>query len=88
MKSKAANPRPAKFRVELTDLAQGQPNYAFIQRAEIEVPDSAPALEIVQAAKRALGIRPDAKSRNSKIRDSIEIRFPGAALIAFVDYIG
>lgn len=60
-----------------------------VSRATANIPRNASPGEAAKAAKAALGIRQDAKTRQSVLGGELKIAFPPkAALVAFVTFNG
>jgi hypothetical protein len=74
------------YTVELSNLLPSGDPGARIARASFLAEESTPLRDLIPAAKEAIGIRPSAKTRQVKIRNLIEIRFPSSAgLIAYLE---
>jgi hypothetical protein len=72
-----------RFSLELTDTFGGEANYSWVQREEIELPPGSSDLQVVRAAKRALGLSGVRCSR-SELGETIELRPYGACVVAFI----
>lgn len=60
-----------------------------VSRASVNIPRNASPGEAARAAKLALGIKPDARTRQSVLGGELKIAFPPqAALVAFVTFNG
>jgi hypothetical protein len=72
-----------KYLCELTDTFGGGPNYSWVIREEISLPDSASDLSVVRAAKAALGLS-GVRCRRSDLGDLLELRPYGSCSVVFI----
>ena len=72
-----------KYLCELTDTFGGDPNYSWVIREEISLPDSASDLSVVRAAKAALGLS-GVRCRRSDLGDLLELRPYGSCSVVFI----
>jgi hypothetical protein len=74
---------PLTFDCELTDTFGGEPNYSWVQRAQIELPDGASDRQIVTAGKAALGLT-GVRCRTESIGDCFQLYPYGSCAVAFI----
>jgi hypothetical protein len=72
-----------KIKCELTDTFGGEANYAWVRRAEIDLPDNASDLLIMRRCKSALGLA-NVRCKKSDIGEVVELRPVGSCTIAFI----
>lgn len=82
----------AKFNVELTDTFSGEPNYSWVRRAVVEVPDAgfyhnarSEQAQIMRAAKAAVGLT-GVPGRTEAYGDSFTFRPRGLLQVMFVTF--
>ena len=81
------NEKQIKFSLELTDTFGGEPNYAWVRRGEITLPEDATERQIVRAAKRAFGLT-GLRARKESYGDLISLDFApsGVCQILFITF--
>lgn len=75
-----------RFMVEMTDLFNGEINYAWVKREEIEG-EGLTDLALVRRAKKVLGVG-GWRTRTSKIGDDLRLDFVGGSRVAFISFQG
>ena len=73
-----------RWTVEYTDTFGGEANYAWAERATIELPHSATRATIMRAAKRATGLA-GVRGRTSDYGEGYEFRPFGSCTVLFVE---
>ena len=68
---------------EMTDTFSGEPNYAWVRRAVIELPDTASDRQVVIAAKAALSIT-GVRCTRSERSDGVQLDLVGACVRVFI----
>lgn len=74
-----------RFDVELTDTFGGDPNYSWVLRATIEVPEGASQALVMRHAKKAMGIN-GAAGKTTSYGDTYEFRPYGICEVMFVTF--
>ena len=72
------------YEIEFTDTFGGEPNYSWVRRAKFHAPENAGRPLLIRRAKRALGLT--GRHIASDYGDVIELRFPGACVVAFISW--
>ena len=72
-----------RFDCVLTDTYGGQPNYGWVRRETVTLPDQATNRSVIMAAKAALGLT-GLRCRTSPVGEGWELRPSGTATVAFV----
>lgn len=73
-----------KCNVTLTDTFGGDPNYSWVKRAVIDVPDGAPQARIMRAAKEAVGMN-GIRGKTEDTGSFYEFRPFGICQVMFVE---
>jgi hypothetical protein len=74
---------PLTLDCEFTDTFAGEANYAWVRRAEVELPDGATDRAIVRAGKAALGLT-GCRCRTVNHGEQWELRPVGSLTVAFI----
>lgn len=72
------------FCVEMTDTFGGEPNYCWVRRAQLELPDDSSDARVIRAAKRALGI--SGRHVKTSYGDTLQLRVVGACIVIFIEW--
>jgi hypothetical protein len=73
-----------RWQAELTDLFNGEANYAWVRRETFTLPDTSTDLGAVRVAKRRLGIA-GLRCRRERWGDTIVLRPIGWSVIVFIE---
>lgn len=73
-----------KIKCELTDTFGGEPNYSWVRRAEIEVPEDASESLIVRRSKKTLGLS-GVRCRKSTYCGIIRLVPTNSCTVAFIN---
>lgn len=71
------------YQVELTDTFSGEPNYSWVKRTTIVLPDSHTQLQLVRTAKKAIGLT-NVRCNVSTYGDDVQLTPRGQCLVCFV----
>jgi hypothetical protein len=74
-----------KLNIEYTDTFGGEANYSWVRRETVELPEEATRLQIIRAAKAALGLT-GVRCGVANLGDMYEIRPNGSCTVAFVTF--
>lgn len=74
-----------KFNIEVTDTFNGEPNYCWVRRYTLEVPQAASRGAIVRRAKRIAGWT-GKRCITVDYGDTIELRPMGECQVCFINY--
>lgn len=75
-----------KVLVEMTDTFGGEPNYSWVQRHTLDVPDGLHPRHVVRRAKRALSMQ-HVRCTRCEDADTITLRPHAWARIIFITYL-
>ena len=74
-----------KVNVEITDTFGYEPNYSWVRRYELDVPELMSDYAIVRRVKRAVGWS-GKRTTTTKYSDMIELRPYGECVVCFVTF--
>lgn len=72
------------YEIELTDTFGGEANYSWVRRGRFHAPDNAGRALLVRRGKKALNLTRRHVAHD--YGDTIELRFPGACVVAFISH--
>jgi hypothetical protein len=78
--------RHMKVDIEYTDTFAGEPNYSWVRRELLDLPEDSSETHVMMKAKNAVGIDANAKCDVSHYGDTIEIRPCDACTVVFVTF--
>lgn len=70
--------------IEVTDTFGGQPNYSWVERSKLRVPDDISDLALVRRIKAVTGYS-GIRGRATVMGDSVLIRFPARCVVIFAN---